>query len=185
MRKSFPLYVERMVLGDIRCFELLEIQFSKPGESIVVTGDNGDGESTVLRALAMGICDQSSASALFRELYGDYVRAGSGSGDGTIQVDLRGRGRHRYRIETHNRSLDAFERVEDVLCRITGNRTKELSQEEFPWQRIFASDSAAYVRKRPVPINRSCRCLTDFRSLGPWAAGFLRVQESLGRVLLQ
>ncbi len=145
MRMSSPLYVQRLILKDIRCFTHLEIQF-RPGESIVVIGDNGDGKSTVLRSLAMGICDQSSSSALFRELHGEYVRAGSRNGHGTIDVELTGGGRERYRIETHIQSLKAFERVEQKLFRIHGKRMTTLTQDTFPWDRIFASGYGPGIR---------------------------------------
>lgn len=141
-----PLYVERLTLTDIRCFSHLEIQFDTLGQSIVLIGDNGDGKSTVLRSLAMGICDQSSASALFRELHGEYVRAGSRTGYGTIEVELRGRGRDRFRIVTTIKSLKTFERVDQTLLRVQGNRTKELTQDEFPWDRIFASGYGPGIR---------------------------------------
>lgn len=145
MRMSPPLYVQRLILKDIRCFTHLEIQF-RPDESIVVIGDNGDGKSTVLRSLAMGICDQSSSSALFRELHGEYVRAGSRNGHGTIDVELTGRGRERYRIETHIQSLKTFERVEQKLFRIHGKRKTTLTQDTFPWDRIFASGYGPGIR---------------------------------------
>jgi len=141
-----PLYVERLILDDIRCFGHLDIQFSKPGESIVVIGDNGDGKSTVLRCLAMGICDQSSASALFREMYGEFVRAGSRRGYGTVDVQFAGRGRDRFRIVTKIKSSKAFERVEQRLFRVRDNRTKNLTQDEFPWERIFATGYGPGIR---------------------------------------
>lgn len=144
-----PLYVERLILKDIRCFEHLEIKFAKPGESIVLIGDNGDGKSTVLRSLAMGICDQSSASALFRELHGEYVRAGSHNGVGTITIELARNGRERYRIETYIKSLKAFERferVEQKVFQIRGKRKISLTQDSFPWHRIFASGYGPGIR---------------------------------------
>ena len=64
MTSRQPLYVRKLTLKNIRCFEHLEIEFEE-GKSIVIIGDNGDGKSTVLRALAMGLCDQSSAQLCF------------------------------------------------------------------------------------------------------------------------
>ena len=147
MTSRQPLYVRKLTLKDIRCFEHLEIEFGE-GESIVIIGDNGDGKSTVLRALAMGLCDQSSASALFRELHGDYVRSGSSDHHGTITVDLAGprRSNDRYRIDTTIRSLDAFERVEQVLFDLSSGTKKRLTQDEFPWERIFASAYGPGIR---------------------------------------
>lgn len=107
-----PMYVTRLQLENIRCFERLDIKFDKPGSSILIIGDNGDGKSTVLRSLAMGPCDESSAAALFRELPGEYVRRNPSSKIGTITVDLSEEGSDRYRIITKIKSLETFERVE-------------------------------------------------------------------------
>ena len=147
MTSRQPLYVQKLTLKDIRCFEHLEIEFEE-GESIVIIGDNGDGKSTVLRALAMGLCDQSSASALFRELHGDYVRNGSSDNEGTITVDLAGpqRSSDRFRIETTVRSLNAFERVEQVLFDLSSGTTTLMTQGDFPWERIFASGYGPGIR---------------------------------------
>ena len=142
-----PLYVQKLTLQDIRCFEHLEIEFGK-GESIVIIGDNGDGKSTVLRALAMGLCDESSASALFRELHGDYVRSDPNVQHGTITVDLGGswQSNDRFRIQTTVQSLDAFERVEQALFDLSSGSSKCLKQDEFPWERIFASAYGPGIR---------------------------------------
>ena len=65
--------ITRLFLKDVRCFDELTINFDKANSSILAIGENGDGKSTVLRSLAMGLCDQSSASALFQELGEDCV----------------------------------------------------------------------------------------------------------------
>lgn len=140
------LYLKRLILKDIRCFEHLELEFDGHGQSIVIIGDNGDGKSTILRSLAMGICDQSSASALFRELHGEYVRAQPGFHIGKIEVELAGAGRERFLIETSIKSLKAFERVEQRLFRIHGKRRVTLTQDTFPWDRIFATGYGAGIR---------------------------------------
>ena len=141
-----PLHIKRLVLRDIRCFENLDIKFDKPCQSVVIIGDNGDGKSTVLRSIAMGICDQSSASALFRELHGEYVREGSHNDLGRIEVELANRGGDRFRIVTEIKSLDAFERVEQKLFRLDGNQKKRLKQDKFPWDNIFASGYGPGIR---------------------------------------
>ena len=147
MTSRQPLQLHKLTLKDIRCFDHLEIEFRK-GESIVIIGDNGDGKSTVLRALAIGLCDQSSASALFRELHGDYVRSGSSDDKGTITVDLAGprRSTDRYRIQTTVQSLDPFERVEQKLFDLSSGSKQTLTQDDFPWERIFASGYGPGIR---------------------------------------
>ena len=120
-------------LKNIRCFEDLTLQLN--GESALFIGDNGDGKSTVLRSLAMGLCDNSSASALFRDLYGESVRHHCDRG--TIEVDLKGR--LLLRTKTTIRSLPNFERVDQDLYQLPRNaRPKKLGQADFPWSRIFA-----------------------------------------------
>ena len=152
MRKP-PLYIDRLTLTNIRCFEHLTIPFNMPGESLVIIGDNGEGKSTLLRSLAMGICDQSSAAALFRELHGDFVRTRSRKDYGKIEVELRDPkrdGAERYCIETTIKSLRAFERVEQTLWRWIGQHEEatktEISPEDFPWDRIFASGYGPGIR---------------------------------------
>ena len=147
MTSRQPFYVQKLTLKDIRCFEHLEIEF-REGASITIIGDNGDGKSTVLRALAIGLCDQSSAAALFRELHGDYVRSGSSDPHGTITVDLEGprRSGDLFRIRTTVRSLDAFERVDQELFDISSGIEEPLTQDQFPWDRIFASAYGPGIR---------------------------------------
>src|SRR5258708_34720164 len=69
--------MERVYLQNIRCVGDVEIKLY--GRSALIIGDNGDGKSTIIRSLAMGLWDDSSAAALFRELHGETVRQGSKS----------------------------------------------------------------------------------------------------------
>ena len=144
------MYISRVTLKNIRCFEHLELTFDKPGASIVIFGDNGDGKSTVLRAIAMGLCDENSAAALFRELPGEFVRRPLGlrevpDGDhGEIQIDLASKAEE-YRIVTRITSLKSFERVKQEgnkgvgLFRIVNGTPKKLTEDAFPWGDIFVS----------------------------------------------
>ena len=137
----------RLFLKDIRCFEELEINFERGrGSSVLVIGENGDGKSTVLRSLAMGLCDWSSAAALFRELPGEFVNHCSTNGEGKIKIDLSA-GAYSYSIETVFKSAKGFERVEQRRYRWKGRaRPKRLDQVEFPWNRIFVSGYGAGIR---------------------------------------
>lgn len=136
--------IARLSLKNIRCFDGLEIELA--GKSALIIGDNGDGKSTVMRCLAMGLCDDSSAAGLFRELHGETVRKGHGSG--RIDVDLSdGTGEHR--IVTKIKSLETFERVEQDLFK-RNSRSKKfdqpISQSKFPWNRIFAAGYGPGIR---------------------------------------
>ena len=52
--------VQRLTLQNVRGFDKLDLELN--GTSALVIGDNGDGKSTVLRSLAMGLCDESSSA---------------------------------------------------------------------------------------------------------------------------
>ena len=147
------MYIKRLYLGNIRCFDKFEINFNKLGSPILLLGDNGDGKSTILRSLAMGLCDESSAAALFREMPGEFVRREKGKDEvptgkfGVIKVDLGSKGGYTYRIETTITSLKKFERVSQKLFKFKGSETEEsLKQNEFPWDRIFVSGYGPGVR---------------------------------------
>ena len=148
-----------MRLKNVRCFDELEIDFKKSGSSILILGDNGDGKSTVLKCLAMGLCDESSASALFRELPGEFVRrqldeevAKTGT-SATITIDLDSDDGWTYQIITRIISLDTFERVtqfdeeqKSILSRSRGKKKELLTQDAFPWEDIFVSGYGAGLR---------------------------------------
>lgn len=72
---------------------------SKTGHWISILGNNGSGKTTVLRAIAMGMCGETSASALLRELYGDFVRLGQSKGTITVKFS-KPRSKKWYEIKT-------------------------------------------------------------------------------------
>ena len=141
--------IKRIYLENIRCFDKLKIEFPKavsPVPSALLLGDNGDGKSTVLRCLAMGLCDSSSASALFRELSGPFVRhapdkpAPSAGSKGYIKIYLDSGDGSTYKIHTEIESVKNSEQVTQLLWKIDGNKPKEeVLQQEFPWDRIFVA----------------------------------------------
>jgi predicted ATPase len=132
------LYITRVELKNVRGFEDLRLDFEKLGASALIVGDNGDGKSTLLRAIGMGLCDESSAAALLRDLPGDFVRHGRKAAK--IKIWLARSKSLVYRIETTIRSLKAFERVTQSVFRISKNQTPVvMDQNNFPWDQIFVS----------------------------------------------
>lgn len=111
----------------------------------MIVGDNGDGKSTLLRSIAMGLCDESSASALHRELSGDFVRHGKKTG--IIEIWLA-KGNRKYLIRTEIKSFRAFERVEQKVYDVTRRprSSKALTPDNFPWGKIFVSGYGAGIR---------------------------------------
>ncbi len=137
------MYIKRISLKNIKCFDELNLEFSSSGSSALFLGDNGDGKSTVLQCLSMGLCDESSAAALFRELTGAFVRREPNKSKarvgaiGSIEIDLESRAGVTYRIITEIFSLPNFERVNQRLIRIRGKKEVMIRPEDFPWDRIF------------------------------------------------
>ena len=135
--------INKLVLKDIRCFSELTLELN--GKSAVLVGDNGDGKSTVLRSLAMGLVDDSSSAALFRELYGGSVREGSRCGE--IEVEFEN-GSNAFRAQVKIISgKDYLERVDHGLYEVRqGDRDVRVDQSEFSWGSIFAVGYGAGVR---------------------------------------
>ncbi len=141
------LYLKEVVLENVRCFEHFKFSFEKKGSSILLLGDNGDGKSTFLRALAMGLCDRSSASALFRELPGTYVRKGSKK-PAIITITLAGGGGYSYKIITTIENVGAFETVGQRLVQYRGKKItkRDMEPNRFPWDDIFLTAYGAGIR---------------------------------------
>ena len=62
------VWIEEVEIVDFGCFHELELRFSAPGEDcepwIVVLGANGSGKSTILRAIALALCNPNARRRL-------------------------------------------------------------------------------------------------------------------------
>lgn len=77
-------------LENIRCFESITIDFSEDGKPrpwTMLLGDNGLGKTTILRSIAMALCDQTGASGLMGRMSGELLR--QGKTEGRIRVQLQ------------------------------------------------------------------------------------------------
>ncbi len=149
------MYIKHLKIKNIRCFDEIEIDFKIDCLSTLFLGDNGDGKSTILRCLAIGLCDESSASALFRELSGEFVRRRPKKryvpkGDyGTIIITLLDDNKTYYKISTTIKATETFERVFQKGLEFKQGDNSEwqkLNQDNFPWDKIFVSGYGAGSR---------------------------------------
>lgn len=138
------MYITKIELKDIRSIADLEIAMSKSSQSIILTGDNGTGKSTILRCIAMGISDENSAASVLRELSGDLIRGGKP--EGVISIYLAHGNTSRYKIETKILSLKDFEKVSQKVYKFSNGRYIGIDQEDFPWAKIFTVGYGAGVR---------------------------------------
>ena len=134
------LYVSRVELKNFRCFENLTIETDVTAQNApwtLLTGDNASGKTTLLKAIALGLCDQSSAAGLLRESDSGYIRnepdrVPNEQDRATIKIDLVDRAEggtwNEYQITTTlkrlNSHLESLEQVTEP-------------RENFPWHRIF------------------------------------------------
>ena len=72
-------YVSRVELENFRCFESVTVEADVTAPCApwtLLTGDNASGKTTLLKAIALGLCDRSSAAGLLRESDSGYIRDG-------------------------------------------------------------------------------------------------------------
>jgi hypothetical protein len=130
-RGELPMLVLlRVELENIRCFRKLSLNFSFDGGGrpwTMVLGDNGLGKTTILRAIAIGLCDQPSATSFMTTLPGELLRQETDVGSIRVELGLTDRSEVKAWSETKlTRGL---------------NGTVELTQSRsdwFPRDRLFA-----------------------------------------------
>lgn len=84
------MYISKIVLEKIKCFEDLTIDLEDDGKIrmwLTVLGNNAVGKSTILKCIAMGLCDESSAAALMKEDNGEFIR--KPHLEGNIRITLK------------------------------------------------------------------------------------------------
>lgn len=139
------MYISKIHLKNIRCFKDETIDLGTDGSSFLISGNNGNGKSAILRSIAMGLCDQASAGSLLRELLGDFIRKDESADtrEASISIDLID-DRNSYQIKTNITTSKAlgFEVVEQFLL-VNG---KPEDQEKFPWHKVFAAGYGAGLR---------------------------------------
>lgn len=97
------LYLKSVQLTDIKCFSDITLDFeitsARPPWTIIL-GDNATGKTNLLRAIALGLCDESSAAGLMKESEEGYIRRGQDKGE--IRLELVGgrSGKDKYAITT-------------------------------------------------------------------------------------
>lgn len=88
------MYISRIVLDDVRCFPKgFTLDLKRKGKPVLWTtllGENATGKTTLLRSIAIGLCDESSAAGLLKESETGYIRRGAN--DATIEITLCDKG---------------------------------------------------------------------------------------------
>jgi len=95
--------ITKIQYSNIRGFEHLLIDLDSTS-NILITGNNGNGKTTFLRALSMTFCDEMGAAGLLSELPGQFITYGKDQG--AVLVELENAEGTKIRIET--RIFDRF-----------------------------------------------------------------------------
>jgi energy-coupling factor transporter ATP-binding protein EcfA2 len=142
LNRSFnDFLISEIEIKNIRCFEELKIKFlhkDKPIRWSMILGDNAVGKSTLLRCIALGLCNESDAVALMKAVSGGFVK--KGAQEGFIKIHLREdkktKRQKKYSITTRisQKSEDGSEIV----------RQETEPATDFPWADIFVCGYGAY-----------------------------------------
>lgn len=91
------MYIRRVVLEDVRGFQYLDFEFSRPDGTLrgwnVITGDNGSGKTALLKAIALAITGPDTSRLLQPSLDG-WISVGER--DATIAIQLVAGDRDRF-----------------------------------------------------------------------------------------
>ena len=129
------MYISKIRLNNIRCFGTdFIINLDRNSESVLwasILGNNASGKTTLLRSIAIGLCDESSAAGLLKESEQGYIRRGKSKA--TINLTFK----------DERNPDDEF----TIMTSITktspqGGLTFERLRQEtkpsiFPWSRLF------------------------------------------------
>ena len=132
------MYISRIELRNIRCFKEIKLDLTKDNEIIkwvTLLGDNGTGKTTFLRSIAIGLCDETSAAGMLREIPWAFRKQNNEDEDAIIEIDLTDKKNELYTIKTTITFKKNIERVKREIRSIQKDIT--IPDDEFQWDEIF------------------------------------------------
>ncbi len=135
------MYISKVKIKNIRCFDNIELSFDLKGDKLpltIIVGDNATGKSCLLRSIAIGLCDESSAAGLLKEFEESFIRRGAENGSIFIYLKDKNTPDEEYRIETTIEKIPIINSKSEI-DNIERVRQKTFSPKKpFPLGKIFA-----------------------------------------------
>ena len=128
------MYISRVRLRDIRCFEKLDLRLSLAGPTVpwtLILGDNATGKTVLLRSIALALCDEPSAAGLIKESEEGYIRRGAQSGSIFIYLKQSPRSEREFKIRTYIRRVKIGSGEYEAVSKPT-----KIAQ-YISWERVF------------------------------------------------
>ncbi len=141
------MYISKIRLEHVRCFRDETIELGDSHPSLLIAGNNATGKSSILRSIAMGLCDEASAGGLLRELPGDFIRAGEKKA--TIEIEFKEEDGEKWFILTELKLYKKLnlERVEQRYYKNKVDKGKlGENWQKFPWEKLFIAGYGAGLR---------------------------------------
>ena len=137
------LYLSHVQLHNVRCFDTLDIELGGPGIEPagwnLILGDNATGKSTLLRSIAMGLCDEASAAGLLKESDEGYIRRGKTEAEIDILLHDPYSPDKKFRITT---TVKREKKGRGIFADRVRQDTNPPGT-EFPWETLFVSGYGA------------------------------------------
>ena len=124
------MYVKRLEIKNIKCFNSLSLNFSSTGDVTnlgLMLGDNGLGKTTILRSIAMSLCGTTS---LLDEIEGQWLRTGERRGEIRLETEPSDSSEKAFSVTT------SFERS-SLKAETKIKQTFEPNEDEIPWEKFF------------------------------------------------
>jgi hypothetical protein len=144
------LYLKRVRFENVRGFKSLDLPFHD-GERrrpfTILIGNNGRGKTWVLRGIALGLCDEKTASEFLSRLPGEFIRIPKrrktgAVGEATIEIEL-----------AHDQAGELTTLRTTISRDDQGElRVRKTIPKEFRWGQVFA---AGYGSNRGIG-GRAC-----------------------------
>jgi predicted ATPase len=139
IKRGQELVISRLEIKNIKCFRELSIDFKHQqiDRWTMLLGDNAIGKSTLLKCIALGLCNASDAAALTRisDMNSEFIRTGETQGSIAIELQrekLSKNSGKKYTITT-TITKDATGTSEEI----TQETIPPIETKEFPWADIF------------------------------------------------